>query len=100
MDARHARDQLARGQQHSTTEQEAVAIWPFGYHSSKGCVLRNGQVAPASCSIVERYFSTDECWRRSGASRNTQPYVTSKLSTANRPGRHRFLFCSFEVRLS
>ena len=37
--------ELAREPQHSTTEQEAVATWPFGYHSIKGCVLRDGQVA-------------------------------------------------------
>src|SRR6266478_7670537 len=37
----------------STTEQEAVATWPFRYHSTKACVLRIGQVATASCSVVE-----------------------------------------------
>src|SRR5713226_7644998 len=29
----------------STTEQEAVATWPFRCHSTKPCLLRNGQVA-------------------------------------------------------
>src|SRR6266403_2752032 len=37
----------------STTEQEAVATWPFRCHSTKDCVWRNGQVATASCSVVE-----------------------------------------------
>ena len=31
----------------------SVATWPFRYHSTKACVLRNGQVATASCSAVE-----------------------------------------------
>src|SRR5260370_33547735 len=49
--------ELAREQQHSTTEQEAVATWPLRYHSIKGCLLRNGQVATASCSAVGCYHS-------------------------------------------
>src|SRR6267142_6231747 len=41
---------------HSTAEQEAAATWPLRCHSNKGCVLRNGQVATASCSAVECHY--------------------------------------------
>src|SRR5260370_3669782 len=55
VDERHvARDELAREQQHSTTEQEAVATWPFRNTQPLLERYRNGQVAPASCSGVDR----------------------------------------------
>jgi hypothetical protein len=46
VDARHdARDELAREQQNSTTEQEAVATWPFRNTKPLLEWHRNGQVA-------------------------------------------------------
>ncbi len=41
-------------QHHSTTEQEAVATWPLRNTQPLLELYRNGQVATAPCSVVER----------------------------------------------
>src|SRR6266404_9081966 len=48
----------------STTEQEAVATWPFRNTQALVEWHRNGQVATASCSVVEffiRMFNLGRC---------------------------------------
>ncbi len=66
----------------STTEQEAVATWPFRYYSTKACVLRNGQVATASCSVVELKFGI-ESFQLLTEKGHKSWFIASSLRTAH-----------------
>src|SRR5260370_1297971 len=63
----------------------SVATWPFRYHSTKACVLRNGQVATASCSVVE-------CWLACYSSRAVEllEEAARALPGLNRRFHHHF----------